>query len=59
MSEKDFIDLVSRIGYANRSQCKEWIKKHPKEEYSDDDVNQVYLDCRNGYIKAKKNMPNV
>jgi len=50
MSEKELASLAVQCGYASKRQAIAWTKANPKEDYTDDDLNQLYLDLRSNYI---------
>ena len=42
MNKEEFITIVTKTGYANKKQTKEWCEKNPKDDYSDKDFEEVF-----------------
>ena len=42
MNKEEFIAIVTKIGYANKKQTKEWCDKNTKDDYSDKDFEEVF-----------------
>ena len=40
MNKEEFITIVTKTGYANKKQTKEWCEKNPKDDYSDKDFHK-------------------
>ena len=42
VNKEEFIAIVTKIGYANKKQTKEWCEKNSKDDYSDKDFEEVF-----------------
>lgn len=45
MNKKTFIDRSASLGYANKKQAAEWCELHPKENYAEEDYENLFRWC--------------
>ena len=61
MTADKFVIYASQCGYANRSMAKAWCDENPKDDYTDEDLIEVYRYAqrprRGGYTSGMRPMP--
>lgn len=45
MTKEEFILQSASLGYSNKKQCKKWCENHPKDNYTEEDFEELFRWC--------------